>query len=195
MGNIIIPSNQIITNYTIGNEYVNISTYENYQGYYYEFNGKIFAGKEFNPTASVLIKKDSTTFNPLLSNPVLSSYGKLTNLKSNVINSQKEPPYIDNTLETPNYNQKDLSYSAYFYGKIVDKQVLIKQISQKTYNDYKNNPAYNVIEIKLNEGDTTILPDQIEKAEKQIPGFTDWYISNPNITTGGIPYFPSDFIL
>lgn len=195
MADIIIPSNQIVTKYTIGKEYVDINTYKDYQGYYYELNGKAFIGKEFNPTASVLIKKDSTAFNPLLSNPVLSSYGKLTTLKSNVVNSQTEPPYIDNTLELPNFNENDISYSAYFYGKVVDKQMLIKQISQKTYNEYKNNPAYNVIEVKLRESDTTILPEEIEKAEKQIPGFTDWYTSDPKVTTGGIPFIPSDFTL
>ena len=55
---IIIPSNQIIHKYTMGNEYVNLSTGKLYQGYYYEFNGKKFTGKEFNPTASVLVEKN-----------------------------------------------------------------------------------------------------------------------------------------
>jgi hypothetical protein len=188
---VIVPSNQIVFNYTIGNEYIDTSIYKDYQGHYYEFNGKIFAGKEFNINAPVLIKKDSSAFNPLLSNPLLSTYGKI-NVSSP--NFQPEPPYINNTLEISNFNEDDLSYSAYFCSKIVDKQVLIKQISQETYNQYKNNPSYIVIEIKLSEGDVPITSTEMEIAEQQMPGFTDWFISE-NDSLGGELYIPSNFTL
>ena len=46
-----IPSNQIVkSKYTIGKEYMFESTYREYQGYYYELNGKLFAGNMTLPS-------------------------------------------------------------------------------------------------------------------------------------------------
>jgi len=51
-----IPKNQIITGkYTLGKEYVILSSYAPYQGYYYNLNGRTFAGKEFDPKAPEII--------------------------------------------------------------------------------------------------------------------------------------------
>jgi hypothetical protein len=40
-----IPANLITTGYTSGKEFVYVSNYKPYQGYYYEINNKFFVGK------------------------------------------------------------------------------------------------------------------------------------------------------
>ena len=53
------------------------------------------------------------------------------------------------------------------FRSVIDKQVLIKHISEETYNNYKNNPAYKVVEVQLSVGGTSIFPEEMEKAEKE----------------------------
>ena len=44
-----IPANIISKDkYTIGNEYLYLDTYKEYQGFYYELSNKFFAGVDFN---------------------------------------------------------------------------------------------------------------------------------------------------
>ena len=57
------PSNIVASSqYTIGNEFVLISSKTDYQGYYYEFNGKYYTGKTFNISAPEIIKKEKYSF-------------------------------------------------------------------------------------------------------------------------------------
>ena len=52
-----IPKNIIVeSKYTIGGEFILLSLYQQYQGYYYEMNGKYFAGKEFDQNAVDFVK-------------------------------------------------------------------------------------------------------------------------------------------
>ena len=74
-----VPSNIIIENkYTLGNELIYAKTYKEYQGYYYEINDKLFAGREFDPKALQLIKINSVDINLLKLNSKTSTYGNLT---------------------------------------------------------------------------------------------------------------------
>jgi hypothetical protein len=74
-----VPSNIIIENkYTLGKELIYAKTYEEYQGYYYEINDKLFAGREFDPKALQLIRINSADINPLRFNPKTATYGNLT---------------------------------------------------------------------------------------------------------------------
>jgi hypothetical protein len=74
-----VPSNIIIENkYTLGKELIYAKTYEEYQGYYYEINDKLFAGREFDPKALQLIRINSADVNPLRFNPKTATYGNLT---------------------------------------------------------------------------------------------------------------------
>ena len=79
-----IPQNIIVeSKYTSGNEYIIIDTNIIYKGYYYEMNGKIFAGKEFDINAIELIKLLPKNINPFLLQVSSYVYGKLSNIKLN----------------------------------------------------------------------------------------------------------------
>ena len=63
-----IPSNIIQTGkYTSGNEFVEEKTNKPYQGYYYELNGSLYTGKEYNGNAIkiIKIKESNSLFNNL----------------------------------------------------------------------------------------------------------------------------------
>jgi hypothetical protein len=82
--NIKLPPNIIVTSkYTSGDEYMFESTYNKYQGYYYELNGKIYAGKVFDSFAPILVKIESKSTNPALMNPATYLYAKLSGANSN----------------------------------------------------------------------------------------------------------------
>ena len=77
-----VPQNQIVTSkYTSGKEYIFNSTYREYIGYYYELNGKLFAGKEFSTTSPELIRINSNKVNNLLTHPSTYVYGKISGVK------------------------------------------------------------------------------------------------------------------
>ena len=62
-----ILKNLIVTSkYTSGGEYMFKSTQKEYKGYYYELNGKIYAGKEFKTASYELLKIDIKNINPFL---------------------------------------------------------------------------------------------------------------------------------
>jgi len=65
-----VPANIIETKYTSGNEFVFSFNYKYYQGYYYELNDKIFAGKEFNINAPELVKAIQMQSTPKAAEPV-----------------------------------------------------------------------------------------------------------------------------
>ena len=76
-----IPKNIIVeSKYTSGNEYMFKSTQKEYKGYYYEMNGKIFAGREFKINSNELLKINIKNINPLLSRATTSVYGLLSNI-------------------------------------------------------------------------------------------------------------------
>jgi len=171
-----IPKNQIVTSkYTIGKEYLVLSTYKEYQGYFYEINNKFFAGKEFSTSAPELIKMDSDRVNSLLLNPATATYGKISNIK------------INNVTPSPYYfipSEKDVQEGyafRYFLSKINSNPILIKEINEDDYNIFSTNPLY--ITVKLinyiiqdgesrdnNNNNFTFLSKDIETAEKTMPG-------------------------
>jgi hypothetical protein len=61
-----VPKNKIIkSKYTSGKEYMFVSTYREYQGYYYESNGKIYAGETYDSAAPELIRINSSNVEQL----------------------------------------------------------------------------------------------------------------------------------
>jgi hypothetical protein len=175
-----IPANIIIeSKYTIGGEYVLKTTYEDYQGYYYTFNGKTFAGEKFALKAPVLIKKEVKEENALLasSDSTVNAYGKL--IKSSPLLA-KPPKPLSNTLNVPS---DDSTYMAYFYRTVLEnKNILIKEIDEDTYKKYKDNPLYIVASARLDLGDAGITNEELSKIEKIIPEFREWFFSDS-------PYF------
>jgi hypothetical protein len=154
-----LPKNIILTSkYTQGKEYMFVETYKEYQGYYYELNGKLFAGKEFDAYAPELIKLSSNKVNPLLTRLSTYVYGALsknTNISlSTVFNSLSvdNNPFIDQSGE-----------ETYYTRKINETPYSIKQISKDTYDSIQRNPIYQTVILK---------PDysNIDQAEQQIPG-------------------------
>lgn len=165
-----IPQNQIQYKYTSGKEYMELSTYREYQGYYYELKGKIYAGKEFNSNASELIPipKDNTNtsskFNSLLTNSATYVYGRISGAK---IHSSTPSSHMFKK-QSPN----DRYVNRYFCQKINTNPPLIKEINEDSYKNIQNNPIYKSIMIQWD----TIFGNEIaiDKAEKEIPGIKDF---------------------
>jgi hypothetical protein len=83
-----IPRNIIIeAKYTQGKEYMTIDTYKEYQGYYYELNDKIFAGKEFDVFAPELIRLSSNKINPLLTRLSTYAYAALSQKQNDILST------------------------------------------------------------------------------------------------------------
>ena len=175
-----IPKNQIITSkYTIGKEYLVLNTYKEYQGYFYELNGKTFAGKEFNTNAPELVKIDSNKINKLILNPKTSTYGEISKVK------------IDNLNPVSYYfipSEKDIQNEyafRYFLSKKNSNPILIKEINEENYKNFLNNSLYTIVKITnylIKDGDSrdnnnnnfTFLSKDIDDAEKILPGIKDF---------------------
>jgi hypothetical protein len=176
-----IPSNQIKFNYTAGGEYIFKDTYKDYQGYYYETNGKTFAGKEFNQYApeleKVQIKEgNNRRFNPLLASAATFIYGKVSKFK------------IDNSKATPFYfvpSEKDVQNGqAYRYFSQQKANNLIKETSEDNYKELTKNPLYNTARIKCYITSDALDPvgnnnyvfdsKELDEAEKKISGIKTW---------------------
>jgi hypothetical protein len=152
-----IPANIVVTSqYTEGGEYIIKSNYNNYQGYYYELSGKAYAGKEFNPEAIELIKKQSSNINLLLTSAATFAYGKIS---KQTTNSQPEPTsYFYNSTPTD---------FRYFITKLNVKPSIIKEIDKNTFEQYKDNPVYALVALSY---PNKFVESEINKAETTIPG-------------------------
>jgi hypothetical protein len=156
-----IPLTTIITGkYTIGKEYVILSSQAPYQGYYYELNNKTFAGKEFNTRAPEIIKITSSKFNPLLNNPSTATYAKLSKIK----------------LSNPKVTS--ISFDRFrkvsFYCSKINNPTLIKEINEETYNQIKLDPLYKTTYV----GTYKNKYQTIGEANTQIPGIETFILSN-----------------
>jgi hypothetical protein len=155
-----IPSNQIVkSKYTIGKEYIFESTYREYQGYYYELNGKLFAGKEFNINAPILVKINLSNINPLRTNPSTLVYGIISGIKLNTI----PPPSIISKSNI--FTEK-----RYFYKKINSNPILIKEINEDTFNSMQSNPLYQTISVGIPKGGFFANQSSLEVYDKIMPG-------------------------
>lgn len=159
-----IPKNQIQFKYTSGKEYVVESTYREYQGYYYELNGKKFAGKEFNSNALTLIpipkNSTSTGLNSLLLQAATFVYGKASGTK---LNNIKIPSLVKE--DNPNLDTEGVET---YYAKKINTDV-IKQINKETYNSLKTNTIYITVIVKADYSN-------IDEANKVMPGVKDFIL-------------------
>ena len=163
-----IPANTIIeSKYTIGNEYVDKKTHKDYQGYYYELNGKFFKGKEFDPRAPEIIKIKSNKINNLLLKASTSVFGALYGKNINVSQFSSLA------------NKKDLSGRIrYFCKKLNYSPILIKEISKDNYDLLKTDPLYQVISIEFPEGGYFGEQKYLEEADKEMPGIKEFILSD-----------------
>jgi hypothetical protein len=158
-----IPQNIIVeSKYTIGNEFVLLSSYQVYQGYYYEMNGKYFVGKEFNQNAPELQKIVSPLSNNLLKIASSFLFGKLSGININ----QKNTP--TSVVYQPTQEDYDRGYSIrYFYKKINVTPITIKETNKENYDLLINDPLYQVVLIKW---DGVRFNNDLTQAEQQMPG-------------------------
>ena len=154
-------------------------TYKEYQGYYYEFKGKIFAGEKFKENSLLLvpISKDgsnsnNSSFNQLLTRAATYVYGKVSKTKviNNTVSSftPLESPTIESIIDRDPSNDFILNNSSFYCKKINDN--IIKEIDENTYLLLQLDPLYLTAIIgKYRE--RLYYP---EDAEKNIPGIIDW---------------------
>ncbi len=155
------PKNKIVIKYTSGGEYLVEKTYQSYQGYYYEFNNKIYAGKEFNSNSPILIKKGSEKVNTLLTNPSTITYGAISGIKllSSKISSI---PFNLNDLNLNNLKANLL----FLCSKVNENPPRIKQIDEETYTSLQENPLFKTTFVGTYQNKTK----SIEEANRDIPG-------------------------
>lgn len=166
-----VPKNIIVTSkYTSGKEYVVKSSSTEYKGYYYEMNGKTFAGKQFDINAPELEKVTSSNLNLLLLRASTFLYGKLSN-RSIPIDPIKPQSYIFN----PTKEDYDKGFATrYFYKKINISPSVFKEISKETFDEFKTNSLYLTTSLKYifgasadqNKYDSV----ELEQAERKMPG-------------------------
>jgi len=162
-----IPQNQLTVKYTSGNEYLDIITYKEYQGYYYIINDRYFTGKTYTGSGSLeLIKIQSKNNNLLLTQASTYLYGLLSKTKLN----NSSPSSI---VSVGNINKK----IRYFSKQINVNPILIKEISKDTFDKFQNNPFYQVISIEFPEGGYFGNQENLDKAEKQMPGIKPFILN------------------
>jgi hypothetical protein len=172
----VVPSNLIKKNYTAGKEFVYSSTQKEYQGHYYELNGKYFVGKDFNIYAAELVKKNSSGINPLLLNPSTYLYGALSKLT----------PIGNNPPSSFFYNYNSDSDIRYFLLKFNVTPRLIKEVNKQTFDEYKSNPLYLSVSLSYSGG---FNPSELDEAEKKISGIKDFVLTSytkPPIEESGL---------
>jgi hypothetical protein len=147
-----VPKNIIVTSkYTQGNEYMYKNTQHQYQGYYYELNGKTFVGKTFDVYSLELVRMTPNNFNTLLTKASTYVYGELSNIKiPNIL--------IPSVVLTSNSDEE-----TYYTRKINEIPYSIKQISKETYTNTLKDPIYQSVILKADYSN-------IDQAEQQMPG-------------------------
>jgi len=161
-----IPSNIIEIKYTSGNEFVFSFNYKYYQGYYYELNDRIFAGKEFNINAPKLIKANSKEINPLLTSVKTLVYGSLSKIK------------LNNTPPSSIISKGNIKGGIrYFSKKNNTNPILIREITEEIFKQYQNNPLYQTISIDFPEGGYFGEQQSLDDANKIMPGIKAFILS------------------
>jgi len=151
------PLNTIMLNkYTIGDEFVLVSSKANYQGYYYEFQGRLFAGKTFNAFSPEIVKKESINSN---------QSGSFTSLPLN---------NLTGPINLAFDQQDDVGSFRYFAKQVNTTPILIKEISEETYNNLQSNPIYQTLSISVSNIED---PVTLERANKAMFGIKDFLMS------------------
>jgi hypothetical protein len=151
------PSNIIMLNkYTIGDEFVLASSKANYQGYYYEFQGKFFAGKTFNAFSPEIVKKE------LINSNQLDSFISLP------LNN------LTGSINLAFDQQEDVGFFRYFTKQVNINPILIKEISLETFNNLRSNPLYQTLAIPI---EVIEDPISLERANKIMFGIKDFLMS------------------
>jgi hypothetical protein len=174
-----IPKNQIITGkYTTGKEYVILSSHAPYQGFYYELNGRTFAGKEFDPKAPEIIRMTSGKFNPLLGDPNTMVYANISKIKLD--NTEiKSIPFV------PTADDLAKPFMVrYFVKKLNDNPIAIKEVTQDTFEKAQSNPLYQTLKVNFSYG---LSDEELNAIDKQMTGLGAYLASDEPDTSGNEP--------
>jgi len=157
-----IPQNIITDNqYTAGKEFMYVSTYKEYIGYYYIINNKYFTGKTYNSNSSSLelisIKNNKNT-NLLLTQASTYIYGLLSKKTLKEISTPKF-----NSIPKSDSDTDQEGIETYYTKQLNINPILIKQIDYNTFQSLKSNILYETVSIN---------PDysNLDEAEKKMPG-------------------------
>jgi hypothetical protein len=158
-----IPKNQLIENqYTSGGEYVNTSNNLIYSGYYCIVSGRYFIGKTFDLYAIELKPLNIQEVDKLniinnLPNNLPNSLSQ--KIVSSVMDTQVNVISVSKNSEKGNFR--------YFSKQTNIFPIIIKEVSQSTFNNIKTNPLYQTLAINsnaifdnsavLNEADKTFV--------------------------------------
>ena len=154
-----IPQNQIVqSKYTSGGEYMFVSTQNEYQGYYYDLNGKLFAGKEFNSNNPEIVRIQSSNFNKLLGKTSTYVYGRISGTKINT-------SVVNALPKSDNPNITDVG-TKFYCSKINVSPILIKEIDEQTYENIQRDPIYRTTYV----GTYNNKFQSTDEADKQLPG-------------------------
>jgi hypothetical protein len=164
-----IPSNIIKENqYTIGKEFIIKDTYKDYQGYYYELNGKYFIGKKFNINALELIKINSSEVNSLLLNSNTNFYGNISKIKIPQ-NKVKSIPFAPADTD---FNQ---GYKVRYFTKQINiNPIFIKEINKDQFIQLQTNSLYQTLEIKYY---FDLTDNELNELNKKMPGIKEYLSS------------------
>ena len=158
-----LPKNIISENlYTSGNEFVDATTNALYQGYYYEINGKFYAGGTFDSKAPEIIKIKEA--NSLFNNISTALFSALSGISSQALLS---PIIKGNPVGTNDDLLSGHGGEILFFSKqVTATPILIKSIDENTYLSLQGIATYQTIYIGDYKGNT-ITPEQ---AYSQMPG-------------------------
>jgi hypothetical protein len=149
-----VPKNKIEFKYTSGGEYIVKSTYQRYQGHYYELSGKVYAGKEFNVNAPLLVKVDSNEVNRLITSPNQSTslYGAISGMML-PLSSIVSIPFTGKIGKR-------------FFAKKNDSNS-IKEISEDTFNQIQSDPLYTTQQVDFRYD---MSDKELDYFDKNMPG-------------------------
>ena len=162
----------MLNKYTIGDEFVLASSKIDYQGYYYEFQGKLFVGKTFNILAPEIVKKEPTFEVPFEgedeSSRIISFMSTSSKFPSLPLNNPNNPVVLAIDM------QENTDSFRYFAKQVNTNPILIKEINRETFNSLRLNPLYQTLAIPIRFIED---PVSLEKANKIMFGIKDFLMS------------------
>ena len=170
-----IPSNIISTSqYTSGKEFMYVSSYKEYIGYYYILNDRYFTGKEYNITSLELIKINLQNTNILLTQSPTYIYGLLSGV--NIIKNNVKA----SNLITTNKDYEQGFRIRYFVKQLNVTPILIKEVNKETFEKLQTDPFYQTIQIK---DYFTFTEEELNLLDKRMPGLKVFLSTDPLITS------------
>ena len=128
-----LPKSQLKENqYTSGNEFIDTSNNRVYSGYYFEANGRFFIGKTFNLTAIELKRITPTE---------ITNLNVINNLPPTLpisISTKIATSVMSNNTSVTGISNNGVSNFRYFSKQTNTSPIIIKEVSQDTFNNIKS---------------------------------------------------------